>query len=85
MSVYTHHKDRLKVCGIPLNGQGPETSWEPELVGVDGEPLALDFAQLECRGLVSATDAVVLPEPKPRAVGLLLIMSLIRRQDILPT
>src|SRR5579864_4326219 len=44
--------------------------------------LALDFAQSECRRLASATDAVVLPEPKPRAIGLLLIMSLIRGQDI---
>jgi len=35
-----HLADQLKVCGIRLNRQGPtERSWEPELVGVDGEPL----------------------------------------------
>lgn len=35
-----HLADQLKVCGIRLNRQEPsERSWEPELVGVDGQPL----------------------------------------------
>jgi hypothetical protein len=35
-----HLADQLKVCGIRLNRQeSSERSWEPELVGVDGEPL----------------------------------------------
>lgn len=35
-----HLADQLKVCGIRLNRQGPsERSWEPELVGADGQPL----------------------------------------------
>ena len=34
-----HLADQLNVCGLRLNRQGPERSWEPELVGVDGQPL----------------------------------------------
>jgi hypothetical protein len=44
--------------------------------------LALSFTQLNDWGLGSATDAVPLPKPKPRAVGLLLIVSPIRSREI---
>jgi hypothetical protein len=44
--------------------------------------LALEFAQSEYRSLLSATDAIPLPEPKPRAVCELVIMPSIRSSEI---
>jgi len=44
--------------------------------------LALNFTQSKRWGLGSATDAIPLPEPKPRAVGLLLIVPPIRSREV---
>jgi hypothetical protein len=54
--------------------------WEGRYQVLQG--LALDFAQPECRRLTSATDAIALPEPKPRAVGELIIVSSIRSREV---
>jgi hypothetical protein len=46
------------------------------------ERLNLDLGQSEYRRLSSATDAIVLPEPKPRAMRVHLVVPSIRSRDV---
>jgi hypothetical protein len=44
--------------------------------------LAVDFAQPECGTLRSATDAISLPQPKPRAMRERFVVPSIRSRDV---
>jgi len=57
------------------------TSTRREVSGSRGG-LALDFAEPECWGLRSATDAIALPKPEPRAMGEFLVMRSVRGCEI---
>jgi len=68
--------DWMQSCRFVVAG-----GWDWEVSNPCGS-LTVKFPKLKCRGLGSATNAVLLPKPKPRAIRQLVIVSSIGSRDV---